>query len=482
MSTRLLLDGQDLRALMLRVRDEMGPDATIVRAERIRTGGIAGFFAREHYELTVEVPDRPRRKALHSRPAPPDDATRPSGQTAEPVGLDALLAAADAVESAPQVSTDGDAFAEVLASVQAITGGPARPAGAPTDGAPDAQDVDDDAPVPPPPGAAGGTGGPGGLLGTAGLGAAGVAGAYGTLPPPPAAFTPAPPDALAGAEPATWLPAPAPPRAEPERVVFLPAAEPQPEGAPEETPAPGPTDPAGPVRPGEPEPADDLDDELDRPPSVAALLELGVPTRLLAGFDDPHAEVPLSRLVRTFDRPRTVRLTPGSLVVVAGPPDLAVRTAVDMAHRAGLATEDVVLAGDVDALPGHGRRVQSAQAAARVRGRTPDDAPTVVALGVGGHLAGAIAGAELLTAFRPDEAWAAVDARLRSVELRRWLRAVGRERPFDAVAALHVFEAQAPGSVLNLGVPVGWVDGLPASPVVWAAVLSERLSDDARWD
>ena len=149
-----------------------------------------------------------------------------------------------------------------------------------------------------------------------------------------------------------------------------------------------------------------------------------------------------------------------------------------MAHRAGLDAHDVVLAGDVDPLPGHGRRVQTASAAARVRERVSDDAPTVVALGVGGTATAA----ELLAAFEPDEAWAAIDARLRGVELRRWLRAVGARRPFDAVAASHTFDAQAPGVVLNLGVPVGWVDGLPASPVVWAAVLSERLADDARWD
>lgn len=211
---------------------------------------------------------------------------------------------------------------------------------------------------------------------------------------------------------------------------------------------------------------------------MATLLELGVPLRLLAGFDDPHASVPLSMLVRTFDRPRGVRLAPGGVVVVAGPAELAVRTAVAMAHRAGLAAHEVVLAGDVDPLPGHGRRVQTASAAARVRERVPDDAPMIVALGVGGTGSAA----ELLAAFEPDEAWAALDARLRSVELRRWLRAVGARRPFDAVAVSHTFEAQAPGTVLNLGVPVGWLDGLPASPVVWAAVLSERLDDDARWD
>ena len=53
----LLLEGEDLPGLMLQVRDRFGPRATIVRAERVRRGGLAGFFAREHYELTVEVLD-----------------------------------------------------------------------------------------------------------------------------------------------------------------------------------------------------------------------------------------------------------------------------------------------------------------------------------------------------------------------------------------------------------------------------------------
>ena len=119
MPTRLLLDGDDLPELMIRIREEMGPAARVVKAERIRTGGFAGFFAREHYELTVEVPDPPsaqeRWRAAHG-----------GG------GLDALMAAADAGDDAvdsvdlepvaPPVSTASDSFAEVLASVRAMVG------------------------------------------------------------------------------------------------------------------------------------------------------------------------------------------------------------------------------------------------------------------------------------------------------------------------------------------------------------------------
>ena len=59
MSQRLLLEGSDLAELMAHVQAEFGPGARIVRAERVRTGGFAGFFARERFELTVDVPEAP---------------------------------------------------------------------------------------------------------------------------------------------------------------------------------------------------------------------------------------------------------------------------------------------------------------------------------------------------------------------------------------------------------------------------------------
>jgi hypothetical protein len=56
MSTRLLLDGADVDVLLRRVLVELGPDAVVVESGRVRSGGFAGFFAKEHLELTVDVP------------------------------------------------------------------------------------------------------------------------------------------------------------------------------------------------------------------------------------------------------------------------------------------------------------------------------------------------------------------------------------------------------------------------------------------
>jgi len=55
MPTRLY-EGPSIEALIEQVRADVGKDARIVRAQKVRKGGILGFFAREVYELIVEVP------------------------------------------------------------------------------------------------------------------------------------------------------------------------------------------------------------------------------------------------------------------------------------------------------------------------------------------------------------------------------------------------------------------------------------------
>lgn len=404
---------------MLQIRQEMGPDARIVRAERIRTGGVAGFFAREHYELTVEVPDEPRPRLGRRRPSGPATSAgpvgaggagarptaigtrHPPGTEATGIGLEALLAAADA--------------AEVTVAPSVLAGGGAQA------GAPDAEtDADADGPRPP-------------TVSTSGDTFAQVlASMQQIVGPAPGELTDGTDEGSTGAE----RTGPPPPGLEPERG-----------GS-----------------------------------SVNALLELGIPTRLLVGFGDPKASVPLSVLVRRFDPPPSVWLAPGRVVVVVGDGDAALATARQMAHRVGMDPFEIALAGEISSVPGHGRRIQTSAAAARYRDRLEEDARALVAVGVGPSREDWSTAAELIASLRPSQSWAVLDSRRKAVDLRRWLRGVGARRAFDAVAAVSTFDAQAPGTVLNVGTPVGWVDGLPASPVVWAAVLSERLADDARWD
>jgi hypothetical protein len=53
-----LYEGPALEPLIERIHRELGPDAKIISADRVRQGGVAGFFARQMFRLTVEV-ERP---------------------------------------------------------------------------------------------------------------------------------------------------------------------------------------------------------------------------------------------------------------------------------------------------------------------------------------------------------------------------------------------------------------------------------------
>jgi hypothetical protein len=87
MPQRLLLEGSDIDELLQRVQAEHGPQATIVHAEQKLVGGVAGFFARRRYELSVQVDD------------PPEPAV-PTAPGAPPATFEDLLARADGADGA----------------------------------------------------------------------------------------------------------------------------------------------------------------------------------------------------------------------------------------------------------------------------------------------------------------------------------------------------------------------------------------------
>ncbi|WP_148040111.1 hypothetical protein [Cryobacterium tepidiphilum] len=103
--TRFQREGASLETLQASVLVEFGPHARIVAAEKVTVGGIRGFFARQHYEVTVEVPG----------PAP----LPRSLDTPARLGIAALLAEAEEAEAqlhgAPSpVSTGSGDFAALM--------------------------------------------------------------------------------------------------------------------------------------------------------------------------------------------------------------------------------------------------------------------------------------------------------------------------------------------------------------------------------
>jgi len=114
--TRYQREGASLDELQASVLAEFGADARIVAAEKVTVGGIRGFFARQHYEVTVEVPGLPQL----DRPAR--------------LGIAALLAEAEEAEAAlhgvaapvpSAVSTASGDFAALMDNLTFTTASPA---------------------------------------------------------------------------------------------------------------------------------------------------------------------------------------------------------------------------------------------------------------------------------------------------------------------------------------------------------------------
>ena len=144
------LDGPDLEELLVRARHQYGSEVRIVQADKVRTGGIGGFFAREHYQLSVEMDGTTSDQGAAEEPSSPslldladavsdselsyrasattaDDGFTPGFPPANPVNL-----------SGPALSTDGETFAEILARLSETAGSPIpTPAPANPDSPPD---------------------------------------------------------------------------------------------------------------------------------------------------------------------------------------------------------------------------------------------------------------------------------------------------------------------------------------------------------
>jgi hypothetical protein len=125
-STRLLLEGPDITALLARVRAEHGDAARIVKADKVRLGGFAGFFAKVRYEVVVEVPAgtvavappaTPAAPALVAAPAPAGvSVAAPVVPAPAPASLEELAALADSADTAEVTEASVPAERELVAA------------------------------------------------------------------------------------------------------------------------------------------------------------------------------------------------------------------------------------------------------------------------------------------------------------------------------------------------------------------------------
>lgn len=487
MSTRLLLEGPDIALLLAQVRAEHGTGARIVSADKVRSGGFAGFGARERFAVTIEV-DLPADLSgdlagdLLAPAAQPSAAPLP----AAPSSLMDLAAAIDAAEvsyagpaataatMAPPPARGGGLSLFSPSSVRAAAPGRAARAAA--------------AARPAPVGA--------GQVSTEGADFASVladlaAVTAGGAGPDTRAFVPVTGPAATATVPAA-------------RPASEPALAPAPE--PAATPSSGQSAAAGaPVAPMSlaeiPEPA--VPTAVLTPPPVTTtdrgwtagtvapdlrlhqqLLGLGLPAAIaytvavdVMDMDLPEA---LLRSLRPLPAVPAPSASPGDVLVVAGEGAAAYAAAQLLATRMGLDPAAVLLAagsalgtgvtaarriGD----PEDGRRRRPKLLASRV--------PTLVAVDVPWQVGAAQWAREMADSLGARRVWAVTDATRKPADAALALDALGRvdglivggtEATYDPCTVLAM--------ALERAMPTVLLEDRPGDAAAWVALIVERLA------
>jgi hypothetical protein len=136
-------DGTDLEEVLEQVRAEAGPEAHIVEANKVRSGGVAGFFAKERFEVVVDLPREEQDNAADHDNDESETMERdePGADAAPPRSIEDLADEVSEVEQAAARNAVADPpTAEAFRSLLSRMGVPPPSEG--SAGAPDAAEVD----------------------------------------------------------------------------------------------------------------------------------------------------------------------------------------------------------------------------------------------------------------------------------------------------------------------------------------------------
>lgn len=532
MQPQQVFEGPDLARLLDRVAAEAGPSARVSGVTRVRKGGIAGFFAKEHFEVKVELavsPASPTSGGLAAALTLPDapgrsagepEAPQPHLQDGEPGSVGwtgAALSLLEAEDSAGGRHPGGPSSPPPPAALSAPAGPPvpspqavaAAPAAASTENrfSPSTPALAEHRPHV--------AGDASGAPAWEGSGPVPETRAFAAYLQAASAYGRRGGEASTGTD---LRPVMRPPGAASESVADVP-------GSGQATPADGryassdtrvssaAGSPGACRRAESPRPTDrevlssrcvdthdhgggDAGADPERGleeilvPLTAPAPSQGAPGRDRFANDGPLAALGLPGWLRPTElggkrlgealtaslaalpSPPRPPAGPGQVTVLAGPLHLCLPAARRIAEDAGISPAGVVLASSGDDFSSHCTQVRSIAAVKRrMREWREAREPVFVALATPVGTRGLAWATSILIALQPDAVWGVVSATTKGADCTEWAKRLG-------VEAVVVEEADASGSpatVLEMGIPVATVDGRPATAELWAALLVEKL-------
>jgi hypothetical protein len=472
----VLLEGPAIEPLLAQVRDEYGSSVRIISADKVRSGGVGGFFAKQHYELSVEVPDSSEDRT--------DMAKR---MTATENGQHSLERLLERAEAQDRIDEAGRAAARTVtpATFGTARAGettfprPAPPARPPEDPGISAQDSRSAA-----------------LSDTGAAFAELMAGLDNPLAPEPVIERPARPKTavpIRGEETPTVRPfrpaatsetpvnphkpaaeaAPPPPPSLAERIGGLGASEVE-----EDEPPAAPPPPVVQAQAPAPAPAPVAVPVAGNDPVIRNLMSVGMPEAMAGQITgaDTYAGV-LSVLAARPAAPG-VPDGPGEILVLAGDINLGVPIARQLLDQIGVPENHLLLAAQTTAGTGlHSSRLIADRDTAESRVEKLHNAEQAWVVVLDAPVGGTdpLWVNEMCDAVGATAVWAIVDATRKTADTARHLRTLGE---VEALVVHSVELTADPASVLGLDLPIFSLDGKPATPHAWAAMLCARIASD----
>lgn len=425
------LDGPDLEELLVRARHEYGSDVRIVKADKVRTGGVGGFFTREHFELSVEVDEKPL--VDQALPSPLAPTAQPQRTTvSRPVSL---LDLAEAI-SDREVETRQVAAARPIGNARSSSSIDV------------ADDADDDE----------------------------VAFRPGLPASPPAAQTSSGPslstDGASFASILAGLTESVAERAVPSQ---KPIVQTEPEAVVAVRPAmvEQSLERQAPKAPARRQRAAAATQSL----SLRDLRDVGIPRDLLPTREDVDLLGALVTALRALPKAPEMPTAAGDIFAIVGEGEAAWDAGVQLARSLDLDERAVVYvtAGHAPAKVAPARRItaidQLSARADRWRKRTT---PTIAVVDAPMTVKSARWNRQALATLDAEAVWLVVPATRKTDDVAKWANRLGRT---DGLVVTDVDASSDPASVLQLGFPVAWLDGRPATPGAWAGLIVDRLVD-----
>ena len=98
--------------------------------------------------------------------------------------------------------------------------------------------------------------------------------------------------------------------------------------------------------------------------------------------------------------------------------------------------------------------------------------PTIVACSIGSGRAQLGWAHRILDRLEPTITWAVVDASVKAEDVGHRISLLGG---VDVIAITGIADTISPAAILGLGIPIGRIGSNPATPAVWADLLTDRL-------